>query len=180
MLQRAIYWTGHGLCVKRFGLLGGDPTAGWGVFVAAGEQSATVIVQLSRCAAAFADGAGLAFRRRAQGVKMLVRLIQPEAQRAQFLFDLHRQRVESDLRGVGGDVGGELADEIVPAILAFETEAHQVLGDRLVAAPEQFGKFGEQPFGQFGIHHSSSRVVAGRKWHGYGGSLQDDSKFTIA
>ena len=137
-------------------MLSGDPTTRWGVFVAAGEQSATVIAQLSRCAAVFADGTGLAFRRRAQGVKMLVRLIQPEAQRAEFLFDLHRQRVESDLRGVGGDVGGELADEIVPAILAFETEAHQVLGDWQMAASEQFGKFGEQPFGQFGVHDKYS------------------------
>ena len=152
MLQCAIYWTTAGLCVRRFGLLGGDPTAGWGMFVAASEQSATVIAQLSRCAAAFADGAGLAFRRRAQGVKTLVRLIQPEAQRAQFLFDLHRQWIRADLRGVGDDVGGELTDQIVPAVLAFETEAHQVLGDRQVAAPEQFGEFGEQPFGQFGIH----------------------------
>lgn len=137
-------------------MLGGDPTTRWGVFVAASKQSATVIAQLSRCAAAFADGTGLAFRRRAQGVKTLVRLIQPEAQRAEFLFDLHRQRVESDLRGVGGDVGGELADQCVPAVLAFETEAHQVLGDRQVAAPEQFGKFGEQPFGQFGVHDKYS------------------------
>ncbi len=132
--------------------LRGDPTAGRGVFVAAGEQLAAVITQLSRRAATFTYSAGLLFGRCAERINVRIGLVHAEAQRTEFLLDLHRQRFQAGFCGVRGDVSGELANQAIPAVLAFEAKAHQVLGDGQMAASEQFGKFGEQPFGQFGTH----------------------------